>query len=227
MSIWMNRDAGSNPGLRRRALTVMLMVVLAVVSVSLGGVLFSSGKPTAVAESPPRTPEPGLLHPVTIHRPDGPPRIDAVLPGGDGKIVGVACATCHDAREPDRSNTTASRLDDFHVDLPFAHGDLTCFECHAPPSYAKLRLADDQTIDYPDVMTLCGQCHGGILASYEHGAHGGMNGYWDLTRGPRTRNNCIDCHDPHVPAYPKMKPTFKPRDRRPVSAHGEKGAGHE
>jgi hypothetical protein len=40
-----------------------------------------------------------------------------------------------------------------------------------------------------------------------------MRGYWDLTRGPRERNTCTDCHDVHAPLYPKVRPVFPPRDR--------------
>ena len=72
-------------------------------------------------------------------------------------------------------------------------------------------------------MTLCSQCHGPQATAFEHGAHGGMNGYWDLTRGPQMKNNCIDCHDPHVPAYPKMIVGFKAKDRfnTPADTHDE------
>ena len=93
------------------------------------------------------------------------------------------------------------------------HGDLSCLSCHNPDDYGTLRLADQRAVLYRDVMTLCAQCHGPQYRDYLHGAHGGMNGYWDLTKGPRTRNSCIHCHDPHAPAFPSMRPTFKPRDR--------------
>ena len=63
-------------------------------------------------------------------------------------------------------------------------------------------------------MTLCAQCHGPQFRDYQHGAHGGMTGYWDLTKGGRMRNNCIDCHDPHAPKYPTVTPG--PRPERPL-----------
>ncbi|MFT7633353.1 MAG: formate-dependent nitrite reductase cytochrome c552 subunit, partial [Mariniblastus sp.] len=72
---------------------------------------------------------------------------------------------------------------------------------------------DGTKVEFTDVMTLCAQCHGPQMTDYEHGAHGGMNGHWDLNRGPQTKNNCVDCHQPHAPKFPKMQPTFKPRDR--------------
>ena len=79
-------------------------------------------------------------------------------------------------------------------------------------------LADGQAVPYTEVMTLCGQCHGPQTRDYAHGAHGGMNGYWDLRKGGRTRNTCINCHDPHAPAFPLVMPVLPPRDRISVPA---------
>lgn len=63
------------------------------------------------------------------------------------------------------------------------------------------------------MVSLCGQCHGPQLRDYRRAAHGGATGYWDLSRGPRTRNLCITCHDPHTPAYVGGLPVLPPRDR--------------
>jgi hypothetical protein len=48
-----------------------------------------------------------------------------------------------------------------------------------------------------------------------------MVGYWDLAKGGRIRNNCIDCHHPHAPKYPIVTPAPRPRDRNPI------GGSHE
>lgn len=131
----------------------------------------------------------------------------------------VGCATCHSIRAPNGSPDLpplrdAGSLTAFHQGLHFAHGDLACASCHnATDGYATLRLAEGTALGFPDVLTLCAQCHGPTVADWRRGAHGGMTGFWDLTRGGRERNNCIDCHDPHAPAFPRMVPTFKPIDR--------------
>ena len=83
----------------------------------------------------------------------------------------------------------------------------------AKPRLPPLRLADGSMVEYSEVLTLCSQCHSKQADSFAHGAHGGMNGFWDLTRGTQMKNNCIDCHDPHAPKYPQMIVTFKPKDR--------------
>ena len=159
------------------------------------------------------TAEPVQLHPVTIRRPSGTPRADLGIKNTDGQPVTAACSTCHTTRKPNLANTTSENLDEFHGGLNFAHGNLNCLACHNPDDYDSLRMADGSRLDFVDVMTLCSQCHGTQRRDYDHGVHGGMNGYWDLNKGPRTRNNCIDCHDPHAPKFPLMRRTFFPQDR--------------
>jgi formate-dependent nitrite reductase cytochrome c552 subunit len=153
------------------------------------------------------------LHPVTIQRPAGPPRVNTSTTNFHGQAVTVACGTCHTTTQPNARTRTSAALVQFHQGLKYAHGELTCLSCHNPSDYDTLRLADGRSVDFTDVMTLCGQCHGPQLRDYQHGAHGGMTGYWDLSRGPRTRNNCVNCHDPHSPKYPLARPVFPPRDR--------------
>lgn len=152
-------------------------------------------------------------YPVIVRQPAEAPRVDLGVTDTSGNSVTAACVTCHAPGTPNQQNRIASDLKEFHQGLSFAHGQVSCLSCHNANDYDSLRLADGTSIAYSDVMTLCAQCHGPQTRDYKHGAHGGMTGHWDLSRGPRERNNCVDCHDPHAPAFPKMNPTFKPRDR--------------
>jgi len=145
---------------------------------------------------------PGPQTPVTI-----------VSEGAAGEAVTVACSTCHATREPNINASAAAMPATFHTDLRLNHGNLTCLSCHNSGDYDALYLAGGRRLEYRDVMTLCAQCHGGRARDYENGAHGGMVGYWDLSRGGQLRNNCVDCHDPHAPAFPPMQPTFRPIER--------------
>ncbi|MBL8815103.1 MAG: hypothetical protein JNL58_03655 [Planctomyces sp.] len=154
-----------------------------------------------------------LRHTVEIRRPTGPPRVITTLKDASGEFVTVACSTCHTTRPPNHQNKSVRELDEFHSGMAFSHGTVSCLSCHNSEDYDSLKLADGAPVEFTSVMTLCGQCHGPQLKDYQHGAHGGMNGYWDLTRGPQQKNNCVDCHDPHSPQFPHMKPVFKPRDR--------------
>lgn len=124
----------------------------------------------------------------------------------------IPCGTCHKGRDPQLTLSHSDDLNEFHQDLTYAHS-VTCVSCHAPGGYDDLRLADGTRLGFTESQRLCSQCHGTQKRDYDNGAHGGWNGYWDLSQGPRVRNQCTHCHDPHAPAYPRMQPTFKPKDR--------------
>lgn len=207
----------------KRSRGSLLIACLGVVAVTIAALGVRTGPDATEALTPIAGPgdgpvDSGVLDGATstrfatrISRPDGPPVIEVV--DETGAIATVSCTVCHTIRTPNRESRSAADLDEFHQGMTIEHGDLACLACHDPADYDSLRLADDRPVAFPEVMTLCSQCHGPQARDYAHGAHGGMNGYWDLRQGPRTRNNCVDCHDPHAPAFPKMRPTFKPRDR--------------
>ena len=106
--------------------------------------------------------------------------------------------------------------------LRFEHGDNACRACHDPARYDRLRLATGDSVPMTEALRLCAQCHGTQHRDWLHGAHGGMNGYWDLRRGDRVRNHCVDCHDPHAPRFPRFMPMDPPRDTARTSerTHG-------
>jgi hypothetical protein len=194
-------------------------LLLALVAIGLIG-WKAFGENAQKAQAPPQKVAPAPRHAVQIRTPSGPPLVATAQRDPNGQPVGVRCATCHADRKPNATTHTAETLKDFHQGLTFKHGALTCVSCHHAEDYDSLRLADSRKIAYPQVMDLCSQCHGPQARDYAHGAHGGMTGYWDLAKGGRTRNNCIDCHDPHAPAYPQVRPVFAPKDRFPPR-HGK------
>jgi len=130
-----------------------------------------------------------------------------------GVETAVSCMTCHSTREPDRANGAGGAVPKtFHQGLAYAHGGQSCLSCHNAGDYDALRLADGAKLAFADSQRLCAQCHGPQTRDYLNGSHGGMRGYWDKSRGGRDRNACVDCHDPHAPAYPAWTPVFAPRD---------------
>ncbi len=151
--------------------------------------------------------------PVTIVRDEARPSVLTGATHSDGTPVTIRCGTCHATKTPDPDLKSAAALDLFHQGLAFRHGDLACLACHDAADYDSLKLANGSKVGFEDRQALCVQCHGPTASDYANGAHGGMNGYWDLTKGPRTRLGCTQCHDPHAPAYPQMSRTFFTRDR--------------
>lgn len=197
----------------RRGLTVVLLLCAATVGIGAAIRTGIDDEADGPVDRPAHSATPSRRYPVQIRQPSGPPRVVTAVKDARGELVTVDCSTCHMTRPPNAENRTVKDLDEFHGGMAFSHGTVSCLSCHNPTDYDSLKLADGRRVEFPEVMTLCGQCHGPQMKDYEHGAHGGMNGYWDLSRGPRTKNNCVDCHNPHAPQFPRMQPTFKPRDR--------------
>ncbi len=131
-----------------------------------------------------------------------------------GNPVYVRCDTCHTTRPADTTTRESKQLDLFHQFIKIQHGSFACVSCHdARNGYSGLHLADGTALEYTESIQLCAQCHGPQFRDYQKGSHGGMTGYWDLKRGPRERNQCRHCHDPHSPKYPIVQPVAGPRDR--------------
>lgn len=154
-----------------------------------------------------------------------PPKLTSIESGevdALGRPVRIACATCHTLKEEARLPSSTAELTEFHVGMVFDHGSNTCGSCHTsePRKAPGLRLADGTKLPMADAIAVCAQCHGPQYRDYQHGAHGGMNGAWDLSRGDRERNHCVDCHDPHVPRVPAVHPAPRMRDRRPLADGG-------
>ncbi len=131
----------------------------------------------------------------------------------NGMPVRIPCSTCHMETVKVSKEKLKSHEGAFHKHIKIEHGAKTCNTCHKPPEFSGFARADGSTIEYEDVMQLCGQCHARRLTEYQNGAHGGMNGYWDLSKGPRERNHCLNCHNPHSPSIKQVKPAKKLKNR--------------
>lgn len=188
--------------------------VIAVIGIGFVGALVSAWmesddwKPGRVTNESPMD---GEKHPVVIRMPDTQPLVATGELDSKGEPIMVGCATCHDNREPNYQASHGSALEEFHQGLKYDHGAQTCLSCHNPEDYDSLKRADGQALELNQSMALCSQCHAIQHRDYQNGLHGGMTGYWDLTRGGRTRNTCIDCHDPHHPKFPTVTPVFPPK----------------
>jgi len=150
--------------------------------------------------------------PVTVQR-NYAPSVKTDKVDHFGRAIEVDCVSCHATKEANVSLQDSGQLKEFHQGMNFKHGELSCLSCHNKNDYNSLRKADGESISYENVIKLCAQCHGPKYRDYKKGVHGGMTGYWDLSKGPRFRNNCINCHDAHAPAFPKFNPVFPPKDR--------------
>jgi len=196
----------------RAALPFPLPILLVLAAMGVGATLWTYAR----TPSPVRPVYAGIqaqTQPVRIS-PGRQPVVETGLVNHHGEAVSVSCMTCHATREPNLDLGLGGAVPkEFHPNLHYAHGGLSCLSCHDAGNYDALRRADGRLIAFPQAsQNLCSQCHGPQTRDYAHGSHGGMRGYWDLSRGERTRNSCTDCHDPHAPAFPAVSPVFAPKD---------------
>lgn len=182
--------------------------------VGLGLALLLGGfgcESNAAASEDPGASKPDLVHPTTTRWPEAAAGLQTQGRSATGKPVVVACSVCHAG--PDggmAARNPEGRV--VHASVSLSHGELSCYACHDRDNRDRLRLADGQHVEFANAINLCAQCHGPQKRDYDHGAHGGMNGYWDLSRGPRERNHCLVCHGAHVPAVPAVYPEPPPTD---------------
>jgi hypothetical protein len=94
-----------------------------------------------------------------------------------------------------------------HRDVQLRHGNNRfCLNCHHPTNRNAFVDYDGSEIAQADVVLLCAKCHGPTYRDWQAGVHGRVNGYWKAGEGPKTKLRCIQCHDPHHPAFPSMTP---------------------
>ncbi|HET9953696.1 MAG TPA: hypothetical protein VFQ61_04315 [Polyangiaceae bacterium] len=171
-------------------------------------------------------------YPVEIRRPAKLSSIETGRADALGREQRVPCVTCHSLGVRRPVPESSAELEEFHRGLSIEHGSLRCASCHSAEGAELLKLADGRSLPITDSIEKCGECHGPQYRDYRHGAHGGMLGYWDLSRGGRLRNTCVDCHDPHIPKPPPVMPVLPPRDRS-STAHSvqpvaeARGAAHD
>lgn len=205
--------------LKKHPALVWLALVIFTAACSLVIVWAQKADDPAPAAPVVRTDAKAAPHPVVIRPGPATPRLDTGLKDAAGNAITAACSTCHSTTTPNVARHTAHDLFQAHSGLNYNHGNLTCLSCHNASDYDTLHLADGRPVAFPDVMTLCAQCHGTAMRDYNNGSHGGMHGHWDLTKGGRVRNNCVNCHDPHHPKFPLVQPVLPPRDRISVPKH--------
>lgn len=112
-----------------------------------------------------------------------------------------------------------------HRDIVQAHGmNDRCYNCHDRYVISRLVLPGGETIAFGEATALCATCHGTTYRDWEAGMHGRTNGSWDPSSGRQTRLTCLQCHDPHAPAFGPMNALPGPETLRmgdPVeAAHG-------
>ena len=184
--------------------------------------------PERVAADPKKDPTLFFGEDEDKHLDKTPPRL---VMGMDLQRLGwrYDCMECHqhvDAKRFDREEIKVE-----HERIQLEHGNNRyCLNCHHPDNRNSFVDYDGSEIPESQVTMLCAKCHGPKYRDWEAGVHGRQNGFWDLTKGTRSKLRCIQCHDPHTPAFPEITPMAAPwypkRAAGSKSAHQGDEGGH-
>lgn len=135
------------------------------------------------------------------------------------------CMECHRFFEPDRRESARQLVQHTHIVLDHGLND-RCLNCHDRINANRLILRGEKTVPFSQSARLCAKCHGPTYRDWQHGMHGKTVGYWDGSSGNPRRFTCVECHDPHAPAFPPMKPLPGPHTLRMVLVP-PRGGEHE
>jgi len=148
---------------------------------------------------------------------------DLVRAGAD--LSDFDCYVCHEKNKPPplRLDTNQNIIvATEHSDIVMGHGqhgrNNNCFNCHNETNLVLLQPRDGRQLTFADSTKLCGSCHGPTLRDWEAGAHGRISGFWDRSKGPIERKDCVNCHNPHSPRFPSRPPAPGPHPLREIAA---------
>jgi hypothetical protein len=142
---------------------------------------------------------------------------DLVKKGDEDELFAFNCYECHEEDKKleltyDKNNHVV--VPEEHENIIMGHGshgrNNDCFNCHNSENLLTLQTRDGHSLKFEESTQLCGSCHGPTHRDWEDGSHGRTSGHWDRSIGPHHRKDCVNCHDPHSPKFPKHVPAPGP-----------------
>lgn len=121
------------------------------------------------------------------------------------KMSKYPCTSCHTKPLAQMKSKDVRRA---HWDIQLKHaqdGLMTCLTCHTESNFNVLHNIAGDSISFNAGFELCGQCHFNQIRDWRGGAHGKRAGGWTP---PRTIYACVQCHNPHRPAFEKRWPSI-------------------
>ena len=139
----------------------------------------------------------------------------------EGDLSGFDCYACHEKGKALTLHYDANQnpvLPKEHEEITMRHGqhnrNNNCFNCHDENNLDQFQTRDGRALKFADSPALCGSCHGPTYRDWEAGAHGRISGKWTRAAGEFKREDCVSCHDPHLPKFPPRKPAPGPHPLR-------------
>lgn len=142
------------------------------------------------------------LHLARIHD-----TLSVLIPERISSIRSYPCSNCH--TQP-LARLSAGRKEyerKSHWDIELVHGSadvMNCLTCHNEYNLNELVSLTGTVILFDDSYAVCRQCHATQYADWVGGSHGKRLGGW---LPPRAMNTCVNCHNPHKPAFESRWPS--------------------
>ena len=121
-------------------------------------------------------------------------------------IVSFPCQNCHNIplSELSEGKSTVKKAH-WNIELQHASGEImNCMTCHNSNNMNQLISLSGHPISIDKSFELCAQCHSAQYQDWQGGAHGKSINGWQKPRAVKT---CVNCHNPHSPAFEKRWPS--------------------
>lgn len=119
-------------------------------------------------------------------------------------LKSYSCTECHQGGI--EKLKLSDSLKNGHWDIEILHAKeqiMNCQTCHNTNDINNLKSLTSKTIDFNQSHQLCSQCHSNQYKDWLGGAHGKKISGWGP---PRVSMSCVNCHNPHKPAFGKRWP---------------------
>ena len=127
------------------------------------------------------------------------------IPERKNQIKSFNCTECHSKplTEMQLMDTTY-KSSHWNIELKHAKShSMECVTCHTPDNMDQLHSLTNNPISFNQSYQVCAQCHSQQFSDWKGGAHGNRLGGW---AEPVVKNGCVNCHNPHQPAFGKRMP---------------------
>jgi hypothetical protein len=128
-----------------------------------------------------------------------------LIPERKSQITSFNCTECHTQPiEKLKQDQVGEKAAHWNIKLVHAGVEImNCATCHTSNNMDNLHSLTNSEIDFNYSYKLCSQCHQQEFKDWKGGAHGKQLGGW---APPRLSNTCVNCHNPHKPAFEKRWP---------------------
>lgn len=137
--------------------------------------------------------------------------------------IGGFKRTCQECHRMFESRPESYKKLNQHQHVVLKHGiNDRCFNCHDLKNRDLLRLHGTTTVTFAESVQLCAKCHGPTYRDWTKGIHGKTLGAWATESKVQRRLKCVECHNPHQPAFQTFAPLPGPHTLRMGKPHDHK-----